>query len=225
MGQTTPTSPPEPEIALKHRRASRWFHWTNFPLLALMIWSGILIYWANDIYHIDAGDYRLKFFPRGWYTALGLDHRLAEGMAWHFFLQWFFVLNGVAYVAYTVFSGEWRQLVPRRGTFRDAWLVVLHDLHLRKTPPPQPQKYNGAQRILYTLIIFFGVFSTLTGYVMFKPVQLYWLRELLGGYETARFLHFWLAVGYVLFFVLHVVQVARAGWNNFRAMVSGYEVK
>ncbi len=207
----------------KHRRATRWFHWTNFPLLGLMIWSGILIYWANDIYGIDAGDYTLKLFPQSWFTALGADHRLAEGMSWHFFLQWFFVLNGMAYVAYTVFSGEWRQLAPRRGTLRDAWLVVLHDLHLRKEAPVQG-KYNGAQRIAYSMIILFGVLSTLTGYAIFKPVQLFWLRELFGGYDTARLIHFWLTLGYVVFFVLHLAQVARAGWNNFRAMVSGYEI-
>ena len=47
---------------------------------------------------------------------------------------------------------------------------------------------------------------------------------MLGGYEWVRWEHFWLAVGYVLFFVIHVVQVARAGWNNFRAMVTGYEI-
>ena len=212
-------------IQLKHRRAARWFHWTNFPLLALMLWSGILIYWANDIYRIDAGEYTIfRFFPRSWYPALGIDHRLAEGMAWHFFLQWFFVFNGMAFVAYTVVSGEWRELVPDIRSFRDAWHVVLHDLNARHPLPPQG-KYNGAQRITYTLIILFGVLSTLTGYAIFKPVQLYWLRELMGGYEMARYIHFWLAIGYVLFFALHVQQVVRAGWNNFRAMVTGYELR
>ena len=46
----------------------------------------------------------------------------------------------------------------------------------------------------------------------------------MGGYESARFLHFWLTMGYVVFFVIHVLQVARAGWNNFRSMVTGYEL-
>ena len=39
----------------KHRLAARWFHWINFPLLFLMIWSGLMIYWANDVYAISAG--------------------------------------------------------------------------------------------------------------------------------------------------------------------------
>ena len=36
----------------KHPLAIRWFHWINFPALTVMIWSGMLIYWANDVYRI-----------------------------------------------------------------------------------------------------------------------------------------------------------------------------
>ena len=69
-----------------------------------------------------------------------------------------------------------------------------------------------------------GAGSVLTGLAILKPVQLGWLTNLMGGYQTARVLHFALMVGYVLFFVVHIVQVTKAGWNNFRAMVAGYEV-
>jgi thiosulfate reductase cytochrome b subunit len=48
---------------------------------------------------------------------------------------------------------------------------------------------------------------------------------MLGGYEMARWEHFWLTMGFCVFFVVHVVQVAMAGWNNFRSMVSGVEVQ
>jgi hypothetical protein len=48
---------------------------------------------------------------------------------------------------------------------------------------------------------------------------------MLGGYEMARWEHFWLTMGFVGFFLIHVTQVILAGWNNFRAMVSGYEIK
>ena len=51
-----------------------------------------------------------------------------------------------------------------------------------------------------------------------------WLAALFGGYEGARFLHFWITVGYVAFFVIHIAQVIRAGWNNFRGMVAGVEI-
>jgi thiosulfate reductase cytochrome b subunit len=69
-----------------------------------------------------------------------------------------------------------------------------------------------------------GAGSVLTGLAIYKPAQLGWLTALFGGYEAARMFHFALTVLYVLFFALHVWQVVLAGWNNFRSMVSGWEV-
>lgn len=208
----------------KHALAIRWLHWINFPLLAVMVWSGLLIYWANAVYRVGVGGFTLfKFFPQKFYEWLHIDHRLAEGMALHFFFMWLFAVNGLLYVLYTAFSGEWRYLLPNRHSFRDALLVTLHDLGLRKELPPC-RKYNGAQQVAYTLIILMGAGSLLTGIAIYKPAQFGWLLTPLGGYEWARWEHFWLMMGYVLFFVIHVVQVLRVGWNNFRSMVNGYEM-
>ena len=208
----------------KHPLAIRWLHWINFPLLAVMIWSGLLIYWANAVYRVGLGDRTLfKFFPGWFFEGLGIPQRLAEGMALHFFFMWFFIINGVVYVCYTALSGEWRHLVPNRHSFKEAIQVTLHDLHLSKYHPPK-RKFNGAQQIAYTSVILMGVGSLLTGLAIYKPVQFGWLTRLLGGYEWARWEHFWLTIGYVLFFVVHIAQVIKAGWNNFRAMVTGYEV-
>jgi thiosulfate reductase cytochrome b subunit len=208
----------------KHPLAIRWFHWINFPVLFLMIWSGLLIYWANAVYRLGVASYTLfSFFPEPFFQALGIPYRLAEGMSLHFFFMWFFAINGVLYVVYTLVSGEWRQLVPNRRSFHEAIQVALHDLRLSNVEPP-PRKFNGAQQIAYTTITLMGAGSLLTGVAIYKPVQFAWLTNVLGGYEWVRWEHFWLAVGYVLFFVIHVVQVARAGWNNFRAMVTGYEI-
>ena len=201
-------------LVRKHPLAIRWFHWINFPLLAVMIWSGTLIYWANAVY---------LPLPKPVWQALGIGFRLAEGMAYHFFFMWLFAINGLLYVLYTIVSGEWRLLVPERKSFKEAWHVLLHDLHLRREPPPQ-KKYNAAQKISYTLIIVMGFCSLITGLAIYKPVQFGWLRWLLGGYPAARFLHFWLTVGYVVFFVVHIAQVIKTGWNNFQAMVTGVEV-
>jgi thiosulfate reductase cytochrome b subunit len=208
----------------KHPRAIRWLHWINVPVLGVMIWSGLLIYWANDVYRVGLGRVTLfHFFPNAFYRALHLEYRLAEGMAWHFLFMWLFAVNGVVYVGYTLVSGEWRHLLPNRHTFREAVQVVLHDLQLRRGPLPR-RKFNGAQRLAYTGVLGMGAGSLLTGLAIYKPVQLAWLTGLLGGYELARWEHFWLAMGYVFFFVIHITQVIRAGWNNFRAMVTGYEL-
>lgn len=212
-------------IVQKHSLSIRWFHWVNFPVLSIMIWSGLLIYWANDVYKIGWGDTTiLKFFPESFYQALNVPFRLADGMSLHFVFMWLFFLNGFGYVLYTIFSGEWRYLVPGRKSFKEAWQVVLYDLHIRKHKPEQT-KYNAAQKIAYTAIIIMGFGSLLTGLAIYKPVQFSWVTWLLGGYTWARIEHFILTIGYVLFFVIHIVQVAIAGWNNFSAMVRGFEVE
>ncbi|MBN8821944.1 MULTISPECIES: cytochrome b/b6 domain-containing protein [unclassified Spirosoma] len=211
-------------IVHKHPLAIRWFHWVNFPVLFVMIWSGLLIYWAYDPYKIQIGDYTLvSFFPDGFYKFLGVSRRLAEGMAWHFVFMWLFILNGVLYVGYTFISGEWRHLVPDRNSFREAIQVTLYDLGLRKTQPPFI-KYNGAQKIAYFAIMLMGIGSVLTGYAIYKPTQFSWLTSLVGGYKAARLEHFILTLGYVFFFVIHIGQVIRAGWNNFQSMVTGFEI-
>ena len=209
----------------KHPRLVRWTHWVNGPLLLVMVWSGLLIYWANDEYAVRVGGVTLvKFFPDWFYSALGLEAKLATGMAWHFFFMWFFLANGLVYTAYTLASGEWRDLLPTRRTPRQAWQTVLHDLRVRKVPPEQDGKFNGAQRLAYTGVVLMGLGSVVTGLAIWKPTQLAWLTSLLGGYPAARLEHFVLMIGYVLFFVVHIAQVVRAGWNNFRAMVTGYEL-
>ena len=202
----------------------RWFHWVNFPILAIMIWSGILIYWASDTYSITLfGHTYFKFFPQWFYEEFNIIHRLSEGMAFHFLFMWFFTINGILYVLYTWISGEWRELVPKRTSFKEAWLVLLHDLHIRRGLPPQ-NKYNAAQRIAYSAIILMGVGSLITGLAIYKPVQFYYLTWLCGGYHLARIWHFVLTIGYVLFFMMHIIQVILAGWNNFRSVITGFEV-
>ena len=210
-------------LVKKHPLAIRWFHWINFPVLTLMIWSGFLIYWANSVYKIGFGDTTLiKFFPQKFYDFLHIPQRLGEGMAWHFFFMWLFFINGIFYVVYTAISGEWRALLPDRKSFKEAWLVVLYDLRIRKEAPPQ-SKYNGAQKIAYTAIIIMGVGSVITGLAIYKPVQFGWLCSLCGGYTFARIIHFALTIGYCLFFIIHIAQVIRAGWKNFQSIVTGFE--
>lgn len=229
------SEPIAPTIRLdrKHPLAIRWMHWINFPVLGLMIWSGLLIYWgdsvppyqhAHQVYRIGIGHWTLlRFFPDWFWKFLNAPYQLTTGMGYHFLFMWIFAINGIAYVLYLALSGEWRLLVPERRSVRDAIQVTLVDLHVRKGLPAQ-KKYNGAQRIAYSAVILMGLGSLITGLAIYKPAQAHWLTSALGGYEMARWFHFWLTMGFCAFFLVHIVQVALAGWNNFRSMVSGYEI-
>ncbi len=126
------------KIIKKHPLAIRWFHWINFPVLAIMIWSGLLIYWANDVYKVGWGDKTiLKFFPDSFYSALHIPSRLAEGMNLHFVFMWFFAINGILYILYLLFSKEWKLIFPNKKSLKEYWLVILHDLHIINGLPPK----------------------------------------------------------------------------------------
>jgi thiosulfate reductase cytochrome b subunit len=198
----------------KHPLWLRLSHWINVPVLALLVWSGVLIYWANGVYP--------GFFPEWFYSTFGLSSRLAEGMGVHFLLAWIFVLNGLFYVTGFVISGHWREVIPQWRTWGEVGPVILHDLGLRETAPAQG-KYNAAQRIAYTSAVLLGILAVASGFAIYKPVQLGWLRALFFGYEGARLVHFVAMISLVGFTFMHVVQVLRAGWNNFLSMVAGDE--
>lgn len=174
-------------IKEKHSRVLRVTHWLNLPLLGLMIWSGVLIYWADQAF---------LPLPESMVQKLNINHRLAEGMGWHFLVMWPFGLNGLIYVIYLLLSGEWKRT-----------------------------KYKLLQKIAYSGVLMMALGSLLSGLAIYKPVQLGWLTELLGGYRTSRLIHFIMMLGLIFFIFIHVTQVIRAGWNNFRSMLAGYEIE
>ena len=176
---------PAHRVVEKHSLILRISHWLNVVFLSLMIWSGVLIAWADQTYYVipsSIGPFQIH-------------HRLAEGMGWHFFIMWPFVINGLLYCSYLFLSGKWR-----RANY----------------PLPQKIAYMG------TLIM--GILTVLTGLAIYKPVQLGFLTSIFFGYEIARLFHFGFMVGFVFFIIVHVIQVMRAGWNNLRSMVAGFEI-
>ncbi len=218
----------------KHPLAIRWMHWVNFPVLFTMVWSGLLIYWNDSdnaynyphrVYRIGLGRFTLlRLFPNWFYNLFHVPYHVTQGLGYHSFFMWVFIVNGLAWVAYTAFSGEWRFVIPLKSSLRDAIQVTLVDLRLRKGLPPQT-KYNGGQRIAYTSCALMGVMMVLTGFAIWKPTQLHLLTTLCGGYEMARWLHFWTTMSFMGFFLIHVYQVIAAGWSNFRSMVSGEDIQ
>lgn len=222
-------SPPADDVSaravLRHRRAGRWMHWINVPLLTIMVWSGFRIYWAEQEWAFGILDWEwFRFFPDWINEALGFERKLARGLAFHLSFAWLFVLNGLAYGVFLATSGEWRKVIPTGTALKRVPATLLHELGLRKEAPPQDGFYNAAQQSTYTFVIGLGGVAMLTGFALFKPTQLSVLVTLFGGYSSARLIHFTASIVFLLFFVVHVFQVVRAGRRTFMAMVTGYEL-
>lgn len=204
----------------------RLLHLVGMFCLGLMLWSGLLIYWAHDPYDLTLFGYTVfHFFPDWFYELTGAKRHLAKGMGWHFVVMWVFMANGLIYWAWVFFSGHWREVLPIRFRhFGEAFQVVLHDLGLRKTLPPQGM-FNAAQRFAYSAVPLMGMAATLSGWAMYKPVQLGWVLHLFGDYETARGVHFVTALLFVGFILVHLGQVAKqafaTGWGHLSAMFLG----
>jgi thiosulfate reductase cytochrome b subunit len=199
-------TPPKP-----HPLWLRCAHWIGFPAVGLLVWSGILIYWANPIY--------VGFFPDWFYRAFSIDHRLAEGMAIHFTMGWLLVLDGAAYLMALALSGHWRELAPNREAARTLIPTVRSELGLGAHVAHEG-RFNAAQRFAYAGVISVIVLEVMSGFALYKPVQLGGLRTLLAGHAGAHFVHFAGMLTVVAFFVVHVTQVARAGWSNFTSMAA-----
>lgn len=189
-----------------HPRWVRITHWINAVAMVAMIMSGWQIYNASPLFDFD--------FPR----TITLGGWLAGALLWHFAAMWVLVINGLVYLALGFASGRFRRkFVPIRlgdlvGTVREALTFRLtHD---------DLARYNAVQKLLYIIVILAGVVVVLSGISIWKPVQLSWLTALFGGYDTARYVHFFAMATIVGFLVVHVL-LALLVPKSLRAMIIG----
>lgn len=214
--------PVAPREVRRHHGVVRLAHWLNAVTLAGMIASGLQIYLAFPHFGTKERTFALPnpVDGGGIPEAMRLGGWLAGGLAWHFALAWPFVLTGLVYLAFLAFSGEWRSLLFRPRDVRPAIDMQLYYLRLRKEHPPQG-KHNALQKAAYTFIVALGAVSTLSGFAIYKPVQLSWLVSLFGGYELARYWHFLAVWTFIAFTALHVVLVFTVDPASLRAMITG----
>lgn len=214
---------PARPLVKRYASVVRLTHWLNAVFLVGMIASGLQIYDAYTHFgprgHPFPLPNPLDGTPAPQWIRLG--GWLAGGLNWHFMLAWPFVITGLVYLGFLVLSGEWRSLVFRPQDIRPAMQMQLYYLRLRKDHPPQG-KHNALQKAAYTFIIALGAIAALSGFAIYKPVQLAWLTRLFGGYELARYWHFvtvWLFIGFTL---LHVALVLLVDPASLRGMITGW---
>ena len=185
----------------------RVMHWINAFAILVMVTSGWGIYDDNVIIN------GLHF---GHFFRLGDD--AAQSLLWHFAGMWIVVLDGLSYLTYGVVTGRLRErLLPIR--LPDLVKTVRETLHLH-IDHSDLTTYNAVQKLLYIVVILAGISQVITGLAIWKPVQFSGLLSLLGGFQTARLLHFSgmsVIVGFLAVHIALSVLVPQTLW----AMLTG----
>ncbi len=204
------SSPAVPDAAtepLIHPLWVRVTHWVNALAIFMMVGSGWQIYDASPLFKF------IKFPPQ-----IALGEWLAGALLWHFAAMWLLVINGIVYVTLGIVTGRFRRkLFPIRSR------EVVNDLlaALRgKLSHDDLSVYNAVQRLLYVGVLLAGVVIVLSGLSIWKPVQFKWLTAFFGGYDFARYVHFFAMASIVGFLTVHVT-LALIVPKSLRAMIVG----
>jgi thiosulfate reductase cytochrome b subunit len=187
-----------------HPLPVRITHWLNALVMVGMFMSGWGIYNASPLFAFH--------FP-AWATLGGW---LGGSIGWHLAVMWVLFANGLLYFVYSLCSRHFQALRPQ--PLSAVASEIGQALRLRLAHPSG--RYNAVQRLLYCLVLAAGVLIVASGLAIWKPIQLYWLADLFGGFDVARYVHFaaMSAIGaFVLIHVLLVILVPRTLWP----MISG----
>jgi thiosulfate reductase cytochrome b subunit len=192
-----------------HPRWVRITHWINVIAMFTMITSGWRIYNASPLFGFA--------FPPAITIGDGIDG-LPGALLWHFAAMWLLVVNGVTYVTLGLLGGRFRRkLLPIRPA------DVVRDLRAAlagKLSHDDLSVYNAVQRLLYAGVIAAGVVIVLSGVSIWKPVQFQEITAIFGGYDAARFVHFFAMATIVGFLLIHIALAILVP-KSLRAMILG----
>ena len=206
------------QTAYEHPWAVRFCHWLNTISLFVMAGSGLQIFRAFPSFGPKVPQHDLLNVPK----SLALGGWLGGALQWHMTFAWIYVATGVFYVAYQIFSGNYRQPLIARKDLPGVWPMIRHYFFFGRKPA-QTEVYNPLQKMAYTSAIVLGLLSILTGIVLYNPAQFSLFASLMGGFHLARRWHFCVLCA-LLFFVLgHLIMVILHGWNNFASMLTGWK--
>jgi thiosulfate reductase cytochrome b subunit len=199
-------TPAAPAGAVIHPPWVRLTHWVNAVAMVVMIGSGWEIYNASPLFPF--------VFPRG----ITLGGWLAGALLWHFAAMWLLAVNGLIYLLLGIATGRFRRkLVPIRPgeVLADAKAALTGRL-----AHDDLSVYNAVQKLAYLGVILAGIVIVLSGLAIWKPVQMQELTAVFGGYNAARYVHFFAMAAIVGFLVVHVVMALLVP-KSLRAMITG----
>jgi thiosulfate reductase cytochrome b subunit len=201
----------------RHSIIVRVAHWCQAIAIVIMIGSGWRIYDNVPILPFE--------FP--YWITLGGDKYLAtttsndwgtgNAIAWHFAGMWLLLFSFGLFVLNGLLTGHFlRDLLPLtpRAFLRDFVAAATFKLDHRLG------EYNYVQKAFYWGVMFAILMMFVSGLAIWKPVQLGWLTWLLGGFPTARVVHFFFMSTIVAFMAIHVMLVILVP-KTFIAMTLG----
>ncbi|MEI8152881.1 MAG: cytochrome b/b6 domain-containing protein [Hyphomicrobiales bacterium] len=190
-----------------HPLPLRIMHWVNAITMIVLIGSGWKIY--ND--EVLFG---WLHFP----NAITLGMEAQHALQWHFFAMWILMVNGLCYLAYGFYTGRFRRkLLP---IWPSAIVADIRDALRFRLAHDDITHYNAVQKVLYAGIIAVIVLQVLSGWAIWKPVQLSELTSLFYDFQGARLAHFIGMAAIVAFLVIHVA-LALIVPKTIVAMVDG----
>jgi len=208
-----------PRDVQRHPLIVRITHWATALAVIVMIGSGWRIYDQEPIIGFIS-------FPI-WATlggeashsqAINNDTGFANAVLWHLAFAWLLVASFTVYFIYGLITRRfWREWLPvtPESVVHDALAAVTFKLEHRLG------HYNAVQKLLYILVVLGMLTMVASGLAIWKPVQLWWLTALFGGFQGARVVHFLTMSGIALFIAVHVA-LALVVPKTIKAMVTGY---
>ena len=169
-------------------------HWLNAVAVVVMAMSGWRIYNASPFLDFSIPD------------GITLGGWLGGALLWHFAAMWLLAANWLIYhscnIATRRLFHKFFPLTPR------ALLSDLAAAFKGRLTHADPRKYNAVQKAAYLFVTLDIILLVLSGLALWKSVQLPLLRELFGGYEMTRRVHFFAMVGLLAFVAVHLAMVA-----------------
>ena len=194
------------ENRLVHPAWLRATHWLNAIAVVVLAMSGWRIYNAAPFF-----DFTIP-------AEITLGGWLGGAILWHFAAMWLLAANGLLYLLCNAGTGrllsKFFPLSPR--AIAGDLLAALRG----RLSHEDLQHYNAVQRAAYLFVILDTVLLVLSGLVLWKSVQFPLLRELLGGYEAARRVHFVAMAALVAFIAVHLAMAALVP-RSLLAMIRG----
>jgi len=172
----------------------RAMHWLNALAVVVLMMSGWRIYNATAFLGFT--------IPKD----ITLGGWLGGALQWHFAAMWVLGINGLLYLAFNLATGRLlRKFFPLSP---QALLADLQAALKGRLAHADPRHYNTVQRLAYLFVMVDSVLLVISGLVLWKSVQFPLLRELMGGYEGARLVHFFAMAALAAFVAVHLVMVA-----------------